>query len=60
MHAAPLLDKPPLISSYCCKKYLAKINVVHKMVYNFLTADEWRMYPFNIPLSAPAYCWVHI
>ena len=23
-----------------------------------LTADGWRMYPFHLPLSAPACCWV--
>jgi len=34
MHAAPLLAKPPLISSHSNKKYLAKINVMHKMIYN--------------------------
>jgi len=34
MHAVPLLAKPPLISSYSSKNCLAKINVVHKMIYN--------------------------
>jgi len=34
MHAAPLLAKPPLISSYSSKTYMAKINIVHKMIYN--------------------------
>ena len=34
MHAAPLLAKTPLISSHSNKKYLAKINVMHKMIYN--------------------------
>jgi len=34
MHAAPLVAKHPLISSYSSKTYLAKINVVHKMIYN--------------------------
>jgi len=54
MHAAPPLDKFPLISSYSSKNYLSKISVGLQFVF---TADGWMMHPFNLPLS-PARCWV--
>jgi len=60
MHAAPPLAKSPLISSYSSKKCLTKIyrRLLHKMICKFIfTADGWMMYPFNLPLSAPACCW---
>jgi len=60
MHAAPPQAKSPLISFYNSKKCLAKISVgffTNDLQFIF-TADGWMMYPFNLPLSAPACCWV--
>ena len=60
MHVASPLAKSPLISSYSSKKCLAKISVATSQndLQFIFTADGWRMYSFNLPLSAPACCWV--
>ena len=60
MHAAPPQAKSPLISFNNSKKYLAKISVgfFTKWLQFIFTADGWMMCPFNLPLSAPACCWV--
>ena len=61
MHAAPPLAKSQLISSSCSsKKYLAKISIPTSQndLQFIFTPDGWRMYPFNLPLSAPSCSWV--
>ena len=60
MHAATPQAKSPLISFYNSQKYLAKISVgfFTKWLQFIFTADGWKMYPFNLPLSATACCWV--
>ena len=34
------------------------LTVPHLPLQFIFTADGWRMYPFSLPLSAPACCWV--
>jgi len=60
MHATPPQAKSPLISFCNSQKYLAKISVgfFTKWLQFIFTADGWMMYPFNLPLSAPACCWL--
>jgi len=60
VHAAPPPAKFLLISSYSRKKCLAKISVgSSKIDLQFIfTADGCRICPLNLPLSAPACCWV--
>ena len=61
MHAAPPQAKFPLISFHNSKKYLAKncAGFFTNWLQFIFTADGWMMYPFNLPLSAIAFCWVH-
>jgi len=60
VHAAPPLAKSLFISSFSSKKCLPKISVgyLKKWFTIYFTADGWRICPFNLPLSAPACCWV--
>jgi len=62
MHAAPSLRKPPLISSYQQQTIWPKMSVAYftKSFQSIFTAGGWRMYPFNLPLSAPAYKHSHL
>ena len=53
MHAAPPLPKSPLISFYQQQKNSPKIFT--NWFQSIFTAGGWRMYPFNLPLLAPAY-----
>ena len=60
MHATPPLAKSPLISSCSGKKCLAKISTSTSQtdLQFIFTPDGWRMYPFNLPVSAPSCSWV--
>jgi len=57
LHAAPPLPKSPLISSYQQQNIWPKISVAYftKWFQRIFTVGGWRMYPFNLPLLAPAY-----
>ena len=57
MHAAPPLPKSPLISSYQRQNIWPKISVAYftKWFQYMFSVGGWRMYPFNLPLLAPAY-----
>ena len=57
MHAAPPLPKSPLISSYQQQSIWPKISVAYftKWFQSVFTVGGSRMYPFNLPLLAPAY-----
>jgi len=60
MHAAPPLAKSQLISSHSSKTCLAKLAWATSQndLQFIFTADERRICTFNLPLSAPACCWV--
>ena len=53
MHAASPLAKSPLISSIDISVATSQNDLQF-----IFTADGWRMYSFNLPLSAPACYWV--
>jgi len=60
MHAVPPLAKSPLISSRGSKNVWPKLAWPSSQnnLQIIFTADGWRVHPFNLPLSAPACCWV--
>ena len=57
MHASPPLPKSPFIVLPAVNKLWPKISVAYftKWFQSNFTVAGWRMYPFNLPLLAPAY-----